>query len=117
MKKTIQIMLIASLIASCSPHRFDSEFDFANKLAQEGLWQEAYYRWQKEIDAGKATAALFNNIAVYFEKTGAFEKALDTYQRALKLEPGNDAIQGNLNKLKAYLERRNDKEGGEKNEK
>jgi Flp pilus assembly protein TadD len=90
----------ALLLAGCVRHSYRSEFEFANKLAREGLWQEAYYRLQKVRATGDDSAALHNNMAVVLESMGRYDEAKGEYEIALKLDPGNEQIQGNFNKFK-----------------
>jgi Flp pilus assembly protein TadD len=90
----------ALLLAGCASQRYGSEFDFANKLAREGLWQEALFRLQKARAAGEDSAALHNNLAVVLEALGRTDEARREYELALKLAPANERIQGNLDKFK-----------------
>lgn len=100
MKRFIMLAAAVLLLAGCATHRYRSEFDFANKLAREGLWQEALFRLQKARAAGGETAALHNNLAVVLEALGRPDEARREYDLALKLDPGNPRIQGNLDKFK-----------------
>lgn len=92
--------LVVVLAVSCVPNRFKSEFQFGNKLAEQGLWDEAYFRWQKSLSGGNETAALHNNLAVYFERQGKIKSAEAEYKKALKLDPNNEEIQKNYKKFK-----------------
>ena len=103
MKKIIILLLASLLLYSCSQTMFRNELEFGNKLAQAGLWKEAYYRWQKYLQSGHESAAVHNNIAIALEQMGKFKEAEKAYQRALKLEPKNTTISGNYQKLKNYL--------------
>jgi tetratricopeptide (TPR) repeat protein len=109
--------MVILLLNVCSGHRGQSEFTFANKLAQQGLWKEAYIRWKKVLDSGQDSAALHNNMAIALEKMGKIEEAEKEYQNALKLSPSNQYIQRNLDRLKNKPEPKKDKEKGKKNEK
>ncbi len=73
MKKIILLALCAVFLAACAVNSYRSDFEFANKLAKEGLWQEAIYRWQKGQPAGGGSAALHNNLAVALESLGQFD--------------------------------------------
>jgi Flp pilus assembly protein TadD len=99
--KTLAILICLTLvIVSCAPNRFKSEFDFANKLAQQGLWEEAFFRWKKSMSLGNETAALHNNLAIYYERKGEIQSAEAEYQKALKLDPENAQISSNYKKFK-----------------
>jgi Tfp pilus assembly protein PilF len=106
LKNIFLFSLFICLFVSCSANRFKSEVDFANKLAQQGLWQEAYFRWSKSLDSQKTSAAIYNNLAVYYDKTGKTNEAEDAYQKALKLEPENRYIQSNYKKFKQREEKK-----------
>jgi Flp pilus assembly protein TadD len=100
LKKIILATLCVFSLAACAVNRYHSDFEFANKLAKEGLWQEAYYRWQKAMTADGGSAALHNNLAVALESLERYEEAQREYELALKLAPGNTNIQSNFNLFK-----------------
>jgi Flp pilus assembly protein TadD len=100
LKKIILITLCVVMISGCAVNRYRSDFEFANKLAAEGLWKEAYYRWQKALSMNDGSAALHNNLAVALESLNRLPEAEQEYQRALKLAPGNTNIQNNYNLFK-----------------
>lgn len=101
MKKIILLALGALLLAACAGNRYRSDFEFANKLAREGLWQEAIYRWQKVLAAHGGSAALHNNMAVALESLGRYEEAEREYGIAMKLAPADARIQGNFNRFQS----------------
>jgi Tfp pilus assembly protein PilF len=104
LKHIFILAITMSVLVCCHPGRFKTEIDFANKLAQQGLWKEAHFRWQKSITRGKETAAAYNNLAVYYEKTGDLKKAESAYKNALKLAPQNKYIVSNYKKFKQKKE-------------
>lgn len=105
MKNIFLFALFICLFISCSANRYKSEVDFANKLAQRGLWEEAYFRWSKSLDNQGDSAVIYNNLAVYYEKKGKIKKAEEAYQKALKLDPENQHIQSNYKKFKQREEK------------
>jgi len=100
LKKIIFLSICAVMLSACAVNSYRSDSEFANKLAKEGLWQEAYYRWQKAMTPGGGSAALHNNLAVALEYLGRYEEADREYQLALKLAPANSRIQSNYNLFK-----------------
>ncbi len=109
MKIIVIMLLVVVVLGGCSAKNvYKSEFDFANKMAQEGLWKEAYYRWKNILAGGKENAAIYNNIAVALEHLGRFEEAGESYKKALALSHNNSTIQFNYDKFKKLLEKKND---------
>jgi len=100
LKKIILITICVVMMVGCAINRYRSDFEFANKLAAEGLWKEAYYHWQKALTLNDDSAALHNNLAVALESLNRFAEAEQEYQRAMKLAPGNTSIQNNYNLFK-----------------
>lgn len=105
MKKIVLLTAAAALLAGCAAQGYRSDFEFAGKLAREGLWQEAHFRLLKAQAAGTDTAALHNNLAVVLEALGRFEEARREYEAALKLDPRSEQIRGNYEKLKKNQEK------------
>lgn len=104
MKKLLILFLILGFFGACSNRRqvIKTEFEFANKLARQGLWKEAHYRWNKLLANDKDNVALYNNIAISLEKMGKFDEAEKMYKKALALRK-NPTVQVNYDKLKRYL--------------
>jgi len=100
LKKTMLLTLGALVLAGCAVHSYQSEFEFASKLAREGLWQEMIFRLEKARTAGNDSAALHNNLAVALECLGRYEEADREYQLAMKLAPADSRIQSNYNLFK-----------------
>ena len=51
-----------------------SQVEFGIKVAQNGLWKEATYRWEKAVEIDPTYAAAWNNLAIGYEHEGDFEK-------------------------------------------
>jgi len=110
LKRWLILTIIISLgfsFCATSKGKFAGEFDFANNIAQEGLWKEAYYRWQKALDNNEAVnkAIIYNNMAIALERMGRLKEAEETYKKALKIKPGDSYIKANLAKLKKILDK------------
>ena len=110
---TVPIIIIVCLVVGgCSAkNSYKSEFEFANKLAQDGLWKEAHYRWSKIVRSGKASAKIYNNMAIALEEMGKLDEAEKMYKKALATDPGNPTVKSNYDAFKNVLK------GKDKNEK
>jgi Flp pilus assembly protein TadD len=101
------------MIAGCSSAGIRSEFDFGNKLAKNGLWKEAHYRWMKALNAGNNSAAVHNNIGISLEFQDMLKEAEAEYLKALELSPGNEFIKRNLSRLQKRMNPGFDPDTGE----
>ena len=68
---------------------------FGAKVAQQGHWREAAFRFEKVIAADPKNARAHNDLAVALEATGDFARALEEYKKALELDPQNNYIRRN----------------------
>lgn len=103
MKKIVILLSLVFFLTACATSSFKTEFKFANKLAKNGLWKEAGYRWKKSIESGNISAAVYNNLAVSYEFAGKLKLAMEEYKKALKISPGNKYILENIKKLKIRM--------------
>ena len=81
------------------------QVEFGIKVAQNGLWKEAAYRWEKAVELDPSYAAAWNNLAIAYEQQGNFEKAQQAYETAVKLDPDNLMIRQNYDLFKEINER------------
>ena len=91
------------------------ELRFGVEAAQQGLWREAIFRWEKYLKKNPDDARIRNNIAVAYESMGDFDRALREYRSALNLDPENKKIRSNyesFEELRALLEARSMDHGG-----
>jgi tetratricopeptide (TPR) repeat protein len=99
------ILLIAACSAVDASASFETkrQLEFGVKMALEGSWREAAFRFQKVVRSDPDNAYAHNNLGVALESVGKFEEALKSYERALELDPGNGKIKENRDRLKAYM--------------
>jgi Tfp pilus assembly protein PilF len=89
-----------------------SQVEFGIRMAQNQLWKEAAYRWQKAVEIDPTYAAAWNNLAIAYEQQGDFENAGKAYEKAVELEPDNMMIRQNYDLFKEIndrTKRRNDR--------
>jgi Tfp pilus assembly protein PilF len=97
----------ASTTAYAGDARSDakSQVEFGIRVAQNGLWKEATYRWEKAVAIDPTYAAAWNNLAIGYEQEGRFEDAQKAYERALELDPKNLYIRQNFDLFKEINDR------------
>ena len=105
------LVVLAALLAFPFPALADARSDakaqveFGIKVAQNGLWKEATYRWEKAVQLDSTYAEAWNNLAIGYEHQGRFEDAEKAYQNALKLDPKNVSIRQNYDLFKEINDR------------
>jgi Tfp pilus assembly protein PilF len=82
-----------------------AQVEFGIKVAQDGLWKEATYRWEKAVQLDPTYAAAWNNLAIGYEHEGKFEEAKAAYEKAVKLDPKNILIRQNYDLFKEINDR------------
>jgi len=88
------------ILSGCAPMMTNSQMQFGIKAAQKELWNEAVFRWEKVLEINPESGAAYNNLAVAYEKNGAWDKAEKAYEAAMKFAPKNKYIQSNYEKFK-----------------
>ena len=89
-----------------------AQVEFGIKVAQNGLWKEATYRWEKAVEIDPSYAAAWNNLGIGYEHDGRFEDARKAYEKAVALDPKNILIRQNYDLFKEIndrAKRRNDR--------
>jgi Tfp pilus assembly protein PilF len=111
MKASSLLLAFALTLAAAAPLRADARDDakkqveFGISVAQRGLWREAIYRWQRAAQIDPSYAAAYNNLAVAYEHEGDFQKARQSYEKAVELEPNNALIKQNYELFKEINDR------------
>jgi Flp pilus assembly protein TadD len=81
------------------------QVEFGIRVAQNGLWNEALYWWQKAVKIDPTYAAAWNNLAIAYEHEGKFDEAKKAYEKALELDPKNLMIRQNFDLFKEINDR------------
>lgn len=91
------MIFILTCFLSCLGIGQNSTFKKGNSLYAEGNYQEALNTYNKLVAADQLSAALFYNIGNTYYKLDELGESIWAYERALKINPGNDDIRFNLN--------------------
>ena len=81
------------------------QVEFGIQVAQRGLWREAIYRWERATQLDPTYAAAFNNLAIAYEHEGQLDKARESYEKAVALDPENAMIRQNFDLFKELNDR------------
>ncbi len=73
-----------------------SAFDSANKLYAEGKFAEAAAGYEKLLQAGKESEAIYFNLGNALFKAGKIGRAISAYQQAERLAPRDPDVRANL---------------------
>lgn len=76
-------------------HGPGDQLDFGVRMAREGLWSEALFRFEKAREADPGNPRILNNIAVALEAAGRYDEAMETYRKAISLAPGDRKLENN----------------------
>ena len=103
-------IVLALLLASAGEAAEDrsaakEQVEFGIKVAQNGLWREALYRWERAVQLDSTYAEAWNNLAIAYEQAGRFDDARKAYETAIKLDPENMLIRQNYDLFKEINDR------------
>lgn len=94
------IFLLPLLLVACGggygrPDAAGSQLSFGVDMAKRSLWSEALFRFHQAERLDPNNPRVYNNLAVAYEATGDYQKALEYYQKALKASPDSRDLRAN----------------------
>ena len=111
MKRALLLLLLL-LVPGLSPaadKHSSQEVKFGIEVAQQGMWREALFRFEKAVEIDPQNPSALNNLAVAQEQMGEFQQARESYERALELKPDDLYIQQNYDLFREADDKRNRK--------
>ena len=106
------VLFVTALAFSAAPPAYadarsdaKAQVEFGIRVAQNGLWKEATYRWEKAVSIDPTYAEAWNNLAIGYEQEGRFEDAQKAYEKAVALDPKNLYIRQNYDLFKEINDR------------
>lgn len=110
MKRAFLLLLLAAPASLLAADKASTkQVRFGIKVAEEGMWREALFRFERAVALDPENASAQNNLAVALEQMGDFEKAREHYERALDLKPDDLYIQQNYDLFRESDDKRNRK--------
>ena len=103
--------LCAAVVSAEDRSAAKEQVDFGIKVAQNGLWREALYRWERAVQLDPTYAEAWNNLAIAYEQAGRFDDARKAYETAIKLDPKNMLIRQNYDLFKEINDRTQKRRG------
>jgi Flp pilus assembly protein TadD len=103
--------LASSVVSAEDRDAAKEQVQFGIKVAQNGLWREALYRWERAVELDPTYAEAWNNLAIAYEQAGRFDDARKAYETAVKLDPKNTMIQQNYDLFKEINDRTQKRRG------
>ncbi len=97
---------VLGAFAGCASKPLDegagAEMSYGAKMAKQGYWHEALFRFRRASARKPDDAEIQNNLAVAYEAVGETAKALAAYRRALELAPEETHIRRNYARFAEY---------------
>ena len=90
------LLLLAAMTAAAPAGDFTADFEQANKLYEQGKFMEAVAAYERVIDSGRCSAALYFNLGNALLKSGQTGRAVISYRLAERLAPRDPDLQANL---------------------
>ena len=103
----VGVALSATVAFAGNRKEAQNQVEFGIRVASQGLWREAIYRWERAVELDPTYAAAFNNLAIAYETAGDFQKAKAAYEKAIELDPKNIYIKQNFDLFKEINDRAN----------
>jgi Tfp pilus assembly protein PilF len=97
----LAILIFLSMTNCTATKTIHADMQFGDWCLERGLWKEAAIRYQAVIEQNPGYAPAHNNLAIAFEATGKFDDAMQEYEKALALDPGNEKIKKNIKEIRS----------------
>jgi len=111
----VAVLCLGSVTASLAADR-GQQLAFGVDMAKRGLWAEALFRFQRADREDPGNPKILNNLAVSYEAVGQFDKALELYRQAVKLDPNNADLKRNYARFVEFYQSFRPKEESEQDD-
>jgi tetratricopeptide (TPR) repeat protein len=100
----VAVLLLLAPGVSHAKDQASSQLAFGVDMAKRGLWKEALFRFQQAEKLEPENPRIQSNLGVAAEAAGQFDKALEYYQKALRLAPNDKGIRTNYTRFVEFYQ-------------
>ena len=100
----VAVLLLLAPGVSHAKDQASSQLAFGVDMARRGLWKEALFRFQQAEKLEPENPRIQSNLGVAAEAAGQFDKALEYYQKALRLAPNDKGIRTNYTRFVEFYQ-------------
>lgn len=97
------LLLTSTWTARAQPTHVIRQFDQGNRYYQDGRYEEALGAYEKVLEEGYASGALYYNMASAYYRTDELGEALRYYEKARPFMPENNQLRHNLRQVRSRL--------------
>jgi len=108
--RALAVLAVAGLAFGCASAQGETtssarqQLDFGVKMAEQGLWNEAVFRFEQARTLDPRNVRVLNNLAISYEAVGRFDDALAAYRSALEVNANERRVRQNYTRFLEFYQ-------------